>query len=61
MCLICEKIKNNQMTLDEARKNITELRVFDHIDTDHYVEIIDVISDLQKIKDEEKIKKFFNK
>ena len=49
------------MTLDEARKNITELRVFDHIDTDHYVEIIDVISDLQKIKDEEKIKKFFNK
>ena len=59
MCLICDKIKNNQMTLDEARKNITELRILDHVDVDHYVEIIDMISDFQKIKDEEKIKSFF--
>jgi len=49
------------MTLSEARKNITELRVLDDVDADHYVEIIDIISELQKTEDEERIKSFFNK
>lgn len=61
MCLICEKLKNNQMTLNEARKNLIELRILDHIDPDHYVEIINTISEFQKTEDEEKIKSFFNK
>ena len=61
MCLICERLKNSQMTLSEARKNITELRVLDDVDADHYVEIIDIISELQKTEDEERIKSFFNK
>jgi hypothetical protein len=54
MCLICEKLKNKEMTLDEARKNIMELRVLDHIENDHYYEIIQTISQFQKNKDDER-------
>lgn len=61
MCLICEKVKKNQMTLNEARKNIIELRIFDHIDDEHYAQIIDMISDVQRAEDEEKVKSIFNK
>jgi hypothetical protein len=61
MCLICDRLKNNQMTLNEARKNVMELRILDHVDADHYVEIIAAISELQKTEDEKKIESFFNK
>lgn len=59
MCLICEGLTNKTMTLDEARNNIAELRILDHIDPDHYVEIVDIIAEFQKTRDEEKIKSFF--
>jgi hypothetical protein len=49
------------MTLNEARKNVMELRILDHVDADHYVEIIAAISELQKTEDEKKIESFFNK
>lgn len=54
MCLICDKLQNNQMTLDEARKNMMELRVLNHIKDDHYYEIVQTISELQKKKDDKK-------
>jgi hypothetical protein len=52
MCLICEKIKNNTMTLNEARKNIMELRILDHMDVLHYDEVIDIIKEHQKKEDD---------
>ena len=52
MCLICEKLTSNQMTLDEARKNIMELRVLDDIESNHYHEIIRIIAGLQKKEDD---------
>lgn len=52
MCLICEKLTSNQMTLNEARKNIMELRVLDDIESDHYHEIIQAIAGLQKKEDD---------
>jgi len=54
MCLICEKIKNNTMTLNEARKNIMELRILDHMDVLHYDEVIDIIKEHQKKEDDKK-------
>jgi hypothetical protein len=61
MCLICEKLKNNKMSIDEARKNIMELRILDHIENDHYYEIIQTISQLQKNKDDKKTFSILNK
>lgn len=54
MCLICERLKNNQMTLSEARKNLMELRTFDDIDEDHYYNVIEIMCEFQKIEDDKK-------
>ena len=54
MCLICDKLLDNKMTLNEARKNAMELRLLDDIDTDHYNQILDIIKEFQKIEDDKK-------
>lgn len=54
MCLICEKLNKKEMTPDEARKNIMELRILDHIENNHYYDIIKTISEFQKIEDDKK-------
>lgn len=54
MCLICDKLQNNQMTLNEARKNMMELRILNHIKDDHYYEIVQIISEFQKKEDDKK-------
>ncbi len=40
------------MTLNEARKNIMELRILDHMDVLHYDEVIDIIKEHQKKEDD---------
>lgn len=54
MCLICDSLKNDKMTLNEARKNLMELRTFDHINNDHFCEVIELICEFQKNEDDKK-------
>lgn len=45
------------MTLNEARKNIMELRILDHMDVLHYDEVIEIIKEHQKKEDDKKSEK----
>lgn len=55
MCLICEHIKKEKITIEEVRRNLFELRVFDAIDPDHYLIIIDLIAEIQGKEDNKKL------
>jgi hypothetical protein len=55
MCLICEDIKKGKITLQEARRNLMEFRIFDVIDWSHYLVVIDLITELQGKEDNKKL------
>jgi hypothetical protein len=60
MCLICDHLSVDKITLSEARKNVMELRVLDDIDSDHYEQVLDLIKQFQKIEDDKKTKSVLN-
>ena len=55
MCLICKDIDKGTISLEEARKNLIELRAFGGIEPDHYVAVIDLIAEIQGKEDNKKL------
>lgn len=51
MCRICQDLESDKITLTEARRNLIELRMFDHIDDDHYFQVIEKINQFQELQD----------
>lgn len=58
MCLICIDIAKGSLTLNEARRNLREMRFTDSIPEEHYAEVIDLLSDKQGEEDLDLIRRF---
>lgn len=61
MCMICDHLINKKITIEEAVRNLIELRIHGAISDEHYHRIIEEIKDAQKIEDDKKTLSGINK
>lgn len=61
MCLICVDLVKGRLTLNEARRNLREMRITESIHDDHYGEVIDLIAEKQGKEDYEILRQLFSK
>lgn len=51
MCMICDHLISKKITIEEAVRNLIELRVHGAVSDEHYHQIIEEIKHAQKIED----------
>lgn len=61
MCLVCDFLKDKKITIQEAVKNLMELRTYGAISDNHYHEALETIKEAQKVEDDNKTRSVLKK